>query len=100
MSLPAVGLVSTLVHKGSIPARHKLERCPYNLDEWLLKKTGEGDPEGCRLNANVGRHLGLVDKNHKNPAAKGNYPSAPIHRSMYCGQWGHLVIVMNGERTS
>ena len=29
-----------------------------------------------------------VFKNRKNPAAKENYPSAPIQQSAYCGEWG------------
>ena len=35
------------------------------------------------------RHLGSVVKNRKNPAEKGNYPSAPIQQSVFCGEWGH-----------
>ena len=31
--------------------------------------------------------MGSVDKNHKIPQRKGNYPSAPIQQSAYCGQW-------------
>ena len=38
--------------------------------------------------------LGSVDQKPYNPAAKGNYPSAPIQQSAHCGQWGHLVNVI------
>ena len=47
MTQPSVGLV----HKGSIPARHKLERCPYNT---TCTNGGEGNPDGCRRKVDVG----------------------------------------------
>ena len=49
------------------------------------------NPDGCWRKVDVGIWV-LLTKTLKYPAVKGNYPSAPIQQSAYCGSGEYALL--------